>query len=117
MRGLYALGGLSFAAVAAVVLMVIPSEQVLAVSQDKPDTSQTRTSSFVLPAHDGYGISECLQAGGECAQTVANSWCKTQGFHNALSYGVLSDEDITATIKASSASSSAHKPYQVTCGQ
>lgn len=41
------------------------------------------SSTFILPANDGYGVADCLAHGGECALTVANAWCSAQGYHHA----------------------------------
>lgn len=48
-------------------------------------------STFIIPASDGYGVAECLGAGGDCASTVANAWCVAQGYRVASAFGPASD--------------------------
>ena len=50
---------------------------------------------------DGYGVDRCLAAGGACGQTVANSYCRSQEFAQALSFQKVDRGDITGVIPAS----------------
>ena len=53
---------------------------------------------FIIPAADGYGISECFDAGADCGRVVADAWCEAHGHGKAEAFGKA--EDITASIKA-----------------
>jgi len=35
---------------------------------------------------DGYGVDRCLASGAECGATVANSYCKSRDYAQALSF-------------------------------
>jgi hypothetical protein len=62
----------------------------------RADQSQT----FVIPASDGYGVSECLLPGSACGQTLADAWCEAHGLSKSLAYGPA--EDVTASMAAAS---------------
>jgi hypothetical protein len=79
-------------------------------NSDRGHAAETRT--YVIAASAGYGIEECLGEGGECGKVVADAWCETDGRHAAQKYG-QSGEDLS---RVSNASSSAPRPYFVTCG-
>jgi hypothetical protein len=50
---------------------------------------------------DGYGVDRCLTAGGSCGQTVANSYCRSHEYAQALSFSKVDRDDITGAIPAS----------------
>jgi hypothetical protein len=54
------------------------------------------TSTFVIPANDGYGLGECITAGKPCGRIVADAWCEAHGQGPARAFGRA--EDITAAI-------------------
>ena len=73
---------------------------------------------YVMPADDGYGVTECIARGGACARIVADAWCEAHGHAQAISFGPA--EDVTGGI----ADNVAEKPaavepgsYIVTCGE
>lgn len=43
---------------------------------------------YVIASNDGYGLQECLGAGGECGHVVADAWCEAHGHGHAVSFGV-----------------------------
>ena len=49
---------------------------------------------------DGYGVDRCLASGASCGATVANSYCKSREFAQALSYRKVDRDDITGAIPA-----------------
>jgi hypothetical protein len=51
---------------------------------------------------DGYGIDRCLASGAKCGAQVANAYCKTHQFAQAMSYRKVDREDITGAIPAGS---------------
>ena len=71
---------------------LILSSTLLSASQAAPSRL------FVIPGADGYGISECFEAGRDCGRVVADAWCESHGHARALAYGKA--EDITAAIPA-----------------
>jgi hypothetical protein len=74
----------------------------------------TADATFLVPANDGYGVGDCLATGGECAQVVANAWCKAQGFARATGFSPVSPEDITGSIQTVSTQSRS-QPFAITC--
>ena len=62
---------------------------------------------YVIASDDGYGLEDCLAAGRECGQIVADAWCEAHGHGAAQSYG-LSDRATPV--------STASAPYVITCG-
>ena len=54
---------------------------------------------------DGYGVDDCLASGAECGKAVANSYCRSHDYAQALSFGNVDRGDITGAIPASAFSS------------
>jgi hypothetical protein len=77
-----------------------------------PDTEAT----FHVPDGDGYGIGECLAAGGECGQAVADAWCAAHGYARAQGYGRSAPEDTTGSVVLIAEARQAH-PVAVTCSR
>jgi hypothetical protein len=50
---------------------------------------------------DGYGVDRCLTSGGACGQTVANAYCHSHEFTEAVSVNKVDRDDITGAIPAS----------------
>lgn len=69
-------------------------------------------TTIVIPASEGYGVSDCLEAGAECGQIIASSWCAAHGFGRATAFGYAKPEDMTATTVSTQA---APKAIAVTC--
>jgi hypothetical protein len=55
---------------------------------------------------DGYGVDRCLASGAECGTAVANSYCKSREFAQALSFSKVDRDDITGAIPTSAGSCS-----------
>jgi hypothetical protein len=51
---------------------------------------------------DGYGVDRCLATGASCGETVANSYCRSREFAQALSFRKVDRDDITGAIPSSS---------------
>jgi hypothetical protein len=77
--------------------------------------AEAADTTFVVPAHDGYGVGECLASGGECGRVIANAWCETQGFARAVAFGPAAPETTAAIQKAATAP--ADRPVSVTCSK
>jgi hypothetical protein len=43
---------------------------------------------YEVAANDGYGLEDCLAAGSQCGQVVADAWCEAHGHGHALAYGL-----------------------------
>ena len=51
---------------------------------------------------DGYGVDRCLTTGGSsCGSAVANSYCRSHEFSQALSFQKVDRDDITGAIPTS----------------
>jgi hypothetical protein len=50
---------------------------------------------------DDYGIDRCLSGGTACGEAVANSYCRSHEFTQALSFHKVDRDDITGAIPAS----------------
>jgi len=59
-------------------------------------SARAENQTFVIPASDGYGISECMAPGATCGKVIADAWCEAHGLSQALTFGAA--EDITASI-------------------
>ena len=56
-------------------------------------------------ADDGYGVDRCLTTGAECGKTVANSYCRSHDYAQALSFRNVDRGEITGAIPASASGS------------
>jgi hypothetical protein len=50
---------------------------------------------------DAYGVDRCLASGSACGEVVANSYCRSREFSQALSYRKVDRDDITGAIPSS----------------
>ena len=50
---------------------------------------------------DGYGVDRCLASGAPCGEAVANSYCHSREFAQALAYRKVDRDDITGAIPQS----------------
>ena len=50
---------------------------------------------------DSYGVDRCLASGASCGDAVANSYCRSREFAQALSFRKVDRDDITGAIPAS----------------
>jgi hypothetical protein len=74
------------------------------------------TTTFVIPANDGYGLGECLTGGKPCGRIVADAWCEAHGQGPARAFGRA--EDITASIaNISTKDAAAPGSIIVSCGE
>jgi hypothetical protein len=60
---------------------------VLALSGASTFARAGGTSDYVVAANDGYGLEDCLAAGSQCGQVVADAWCEAHGHGHALAFG------------------------------
>jgi hypothetical protein len=74
----------------------------------------TEVHSFVLTPVEGYGVQECLDAGGECGPAMADAWCQSQGRARAVSYGPSHDPNAAALADGSREVQAS--AYVITCG-
>jgi hypothetical protein len=66
---------------------------------------------YEIAANDGYGLEDCLAAGSECGQVVADAWCEAHSHGHALAYGLRSAIEGRATPI-----SATNEPYVIKCG-
>jgi hypothetical protein len=57
---------------------------------------------FIIPGGaDGYGVDHCLTSGAACGETVANTYCHSHEYAQALSFRKVDRDDITGAIPTS----------------
>jgi len=76
--------------------------------------AQAETATFLIPASEGYGITDCLVDGVACGQIVADAWCESRAKGPAVAFGLASD--ITGSIGAP-APQSAPGDVVIACGE
>jgi hypothetical protein len=65
-------------------------------------SAQAEKRIFIIAnTSDGYGVDQCLAAGGECGKTVANSYCRSREFARAVTFRKVGRDDITGAIPVS----------------
>lgn len=74
---------------------------------------------FILPATDAYGESDCLGKMPGCSEVVASAYCEAHGYADPIAYGRA--EDMTGAIPNGIAGSQPGKidpnAYVVTCAE
>ena len=54
---------------------------------------------FIIASHpDGYGVDNCLATGAPCGHVVANSYCRSHDYAQAVSFQKVDRDDITGAI-------------------
>ncbi len=65
--------------------------------------AETRT--FVVEnSPDGYGIEQCLSTGARCGAVVADTYCQSQSFARAASFGAVDRTEVTASVATAAGS-------------
>ncbi|MFM8701793.1 MAG: hypothetical protein ACKOC1_10415 [Hyphomicrobiales bacterium] len=73
------------------------------------------TQDLILPTNEGYGMDECLAAGGTCGEMVADAWCKANGLAKSIAYGPIDPAEMTASISTARIARTAPAAYRITC--
>jgi hypothetical protein len=64
--------------------------------------AQAEKRIFIISSdNDGYGVDHCLVSGATCGETVANTYCRSHDYSQALSFRKVDRDDITGTIQTS----------------
>jgi len=64
-------------------------------------TAKAEKRVFIIANNaDGYGVDRCLASGASCGAAVANSYCHSREFAQALSFRKVDRDDITGAIPA-----------------
>jgi len=71
------------------------------------------THVLVIPADDGYGLSDCLSEHATCGPMVASAWCKAKGHGAAGTFGPVSAV-VTAT-DTSPPAAQGPRGFAITC--
>ena len=65
-------------------------------------SAQAEKRIFIIANNpDDYGVDRCLASGDNCGATVANSYCRSREFAQALSFRKVDRDEITGAIPAS----------------
>ena len=54
---------------------------------------------------DGYGVDDCLASGAACGKAVANSYCRSHDYAQAVSFRSVERTEITGVIPANASGS------------
>ena len=75
---------------------MITAATFLAMALIGAASAQAERRMFVVANNpDGYGVDRCLNTGAPCGAAVANSYCHSHEFAQALSYEKVDRNDIT----------------------
>jgi len=62
-------------------------------------SAQAEKRVFIIANNaDSYGVDRCLAGGDHCGTAVANSYCRSREFAQALSFRKVDRDDITGAI-------------------
>jgi hypothetical protein len=99
--------GIAALAVAAIMSVSVMSVSVMSVSVMSVSVAHAENRMFIIAnlANDGYGVDDCLSSGAECGKAVANSYCRSHDYSQAVSFRNVDRGDITGAIPASASGS------------
>ena len=109
MRRAYAMLGLGTA-----MLLSAASLTLLPKSSQASSEPAAAEATFLIPAHDGYGVAECLVSGHTCGQAVADTWCEAQGYVRATSFRQVAVGEVTGSVQKA-ALTKLPQPVSITC--
>jgi len=76
--------------------IVITAATFLAMALASAAPAQAERRMFIVANNpDSYGVDRCLNTGAPCGAAVANSYCHSHEFAQALSYEKVDRDDIT----------------------
>jgi hypothetical protein len=103
-------------AVAAFAALVATAAGSLVVLPGKAPRASGKDATFMIPAADGYGVADCLTAGGsECGRIVADAYCEAQGFAKSARFGRAAAEDLTGSVPGQAGRPEGERPILITC--
>ncbi len=79
-----------------VLLSILAALLVLAATHRPSGRATGHT--FILPASDAYGASDCHGKAQGCSEVVASAYCEAHGYASPIAYGKA--EDMTGAIPA-----------------
>jgi hypothetical protein len=86
---------------AALAVAAIMSVSVMSVSVAHAE----KRMFIIVNLADGYGVDDCLASGADCGKAVANSYCRSHDYAQAVSFRNVDRGDITGAIPASASGS------------
>jgi len=79
--------------------IVIAAATFLAMALVGAASAQAEKRMFIVANNaDGYGVDRCLNTGAPCGSAVANSYCHSHEFAQALAFEKVDRDDITGAI-------------------
>jgi hypothetical protein len=103
-------------AVAAFAALVATAAGSLVVLPGGVTRASGKDATFLIPAADGYGVADCLTAGGsECGRIVADAYCESQGFAKAASFGRAAADDLTGSVGSAAVRPESERPILIAC--
>ena len=90
------------AAVAALSALILIGGAQAEKQPEKQTERQAERQIFVIANDaDAYGVDRCLVSNAACGTTVANAYCHSHEYAQALSYRKVEPDDIAGAIAAS----------------
>jgi hypothetical protein len=99
----------TFAALAFTAVLASAAASFTVLPEMPGAVAAPAVATFQVPAADGYGVGDCLAAGGECGRLVADAWCETHGYARAVEYGATRPQEGAVTL-----ASTADRPASIT---
>jgi hypothetical protein len=93
---------LFFAPTGGTMRFVIAAVAVAAVLLGTAAAQAEKRMFIIANDADAYGVDRCLTTGAHCGETVANSYCRSHEYAQALSFRKVDRDDITGAIPGGS---------------
>ena len=82
-------------------MRIVMAAATLAMALVGAASAQAERRMFIVANNpDGYGVDRCLNIGAPCGAAVANSYCHSHEFAQALSFEKVDRDDITGAAPA-----------------
>ncbi len=91
----------SVAAVAVFSTLLLTSGTNGAYAEKQPNKQPDRHIFVIANEADAYGVDRCLASNAACGTTVANAYCHSHEYAQAVSFHKVDPDDIAGAITAS----------------
>jgi hypothetical protein len=87
------------AAVAALSALILTGASGVEIAK-QPDKQADRHIFVIANDADGYGVDRCLASNAACGTMVANAYCHSHEYAQALSFRKIEPDDVAGAIPA-----------------
>ena len=102
----------SVAAGAALSALLLSGGATTANAEKQPDKPAEKQIFVIVNDADGYGVDRCLASNAACGTMVANAYCHSHEYAQALSFRKVEPDDVSGSVRSDDRSCSGSR-----CGE